>query len=212
MKRSQFAAYLLEGCQLVAEGHDPVLVEWAARSLGMVMSPLKVFDEVTLTLGMHAFTTREAVLGEKLNLAGLDLVRAVVAAGRPGKAAGAGFYDYEHPRRIWPGLKELVHAETPAETGVAHLQRRLMIAQLAELGRVLDDGILRKPIDADVGAIFGLGFAPNTGGPLSWADRQGLPQLVAEMDSLAARYGARYAPSATYRKMATDGARFYEGP
>lgn len=207
-----FAAYLLEGCQLVAEGHDPVLVEWAARSLGMVMSPLKVFDEVTLTLGMHAFTTREAVLGEKLDLAGLELVRAVVAAGRTGKAAGAGFYDYEHPRRIWPGLKDLVKAETPAETGVAHLQRRLMLAQLAELGRVLDDGVLRKPIDADVGAILGLGFAPNTGGPLSWADRQGLPQLVAEMEAMAARYGARYAPSATYRRMAAEGARFHEGP
>ena len=205
-----FAAYLLEGCQLVAEGHDPVLVEWAARVSGMVMSPLKVFDEVTLRLGLHAFSTREKVLGESLNLAGLELVRRMVNEhGRTGKAGGGGFYDWKE-RVIWPGLRDLVSAPPPEETGVEHLRRRLMIVQAAEVGRCLDDGVLRQRRDADVGAIFGLGFAPNTGGPLAWMDRQGLPALVAEMRTLAARYGERYAPSRTLVKMAESGERFYE--
>ena len=54
-----FSAYIMEAAQLVAQGHDPALVEYAARRAGMVVSPLKVFDEVTLTLAMHAIGTRD---------------------------------------------------------------------------------------------------------------------------------------------------------
>ena len=202
-----FASYLMEGAQLVAEGHDPVLVEFAARSVGMVMPPLKVFDEVTLTLGIKAFKSRELILGEELDYAGIRLVEALVDAGRNGKINKQGFYDWE-TRRIWSGLSEFVDA-TPAETGLELLQRRLMLAQAAEIGRILDEGILRSHRDADIGAIFGLGFAPNTGGPLAWIDRQGLPALVAEMNALAATAGERFTPSATLVRMADAGERFY---
>ena len=51
-----FSAYLLEGVQLICEGHDPAVVEWAARSQGMAVGPLKAFDEVSLTLASHAFS------------------------------------------------------------------------------------------------------------------------------------------------------------
>jgi 3-hydroxyacyl-CoA dehydrogenase/enoyl-CoA hydratase/3-hydroxybutyryl-CoA epimerase len=202
-----FAAYLLEGCQLAAEGHDPALIEYAARVSGMVMPPLKVFDEVTLTLGMHAFDTRQDVTGEGFDLEGLALVRQLVAMGRTGKAVGQGFYDWE-ARTMWAGLRELV-TRRPEVTGLEHLGRRLMLIQAAEVGRVLDDGIIRDLKDVEVGAIFGLGFAPNTGGPLAWMDRQGLPRLVAELETMAQTYGARYAPSPYLRAMAAEGRRFW---
>ena len=202
-----FASYLMEGAQLVAEGHDPVLVEFAAKSQGMVMPPLKVFDEVTLSLGVKAFKSRELILGETLDYAGIRLVEALVERGRAGKINKQGFYDWE-TRRIWSGLSELVDA-TPEETGLEYLQRRLMCAQAAETGRILDEGILREHRDADIGAIFGLGFAPNTGGPLAWIDRQGLPELVAELGTLAETAGERFTPSATLVRMAKNGERFY---
>lgn len=203
-----FAAYLLEGCQLVAEGHDAALVEYAARTAGMVMPPLKVFDEVTLTLGLHAFDTRAAVTGEPWEMEGLELVRALAAQGRTGRAVGAGFYDWER-RTIWGGLSALVKAPRPAQTGLEHLRERLLIAQCAEVARVLQDGIIRDPKDVEVGAILGLGFAPNTGGPLAWMDRQGLDRLVARMDALASAHGPRYAPTPHLRQMARDGLRFW---
>ena len=204
-----FSAYILEGCQLLAEGHDPAVLEYAARSAGMAMPPLKVFDEVTLTLGVHAFETRETITGEGFDLAGLDLVRKLVDLGRTGKSAGKGFYDWD-TRTLWSGLRDLVTAEPPAETGLEHLQRRLMIAQIAEVGRVLADGIIRDHKDVEIGAIFGLGFAPNTGGPLAWIDRQGIRPLVAEMQQLAEDYGDRYAPSQTFIDMAERGERFWD--
>lgn len=204
-----FAAYILEGVQLVAEGHDPVLIEWAARTTGMVVPPLKEFDEVTLTLGLHAFRTRGKVTGKPYDLAGMELVRHLVEdLGRAGKAAGKGFYDYEGERRIWPGLRQLATG-TPSETGVPLLARRLMLVQAAEVGRALDDGVVRNLRDAEVGAVLGVGFAPNTGGPLAWMDRQGLPALVAELREAAAKWGERYAPSPYLVRMADSGERFF---
>lgn len=205
-----FASYLIEGAQLVVEGHDPVLVEYAARAAGMVMPPLKVFDEVTLSLGAKAFTSRELVTGEKLDLPAIDLVLKLVEQGRNGKIVGRGFYDWD-TRTIWPGLSELT-AEAPAETGLEVIQERLMLAQLAELGRAFDEGILAGPTaarDADIGAIFGLGFAPNTGGPCAYADRYGLPELVARLSELAAEHGDRFRPAAKFVAMAEAGERFY---
>jgi 3-hydroxyacyl-CoA dehydrogenase/enoyl-CoA hydratase/3-hydroxybutyryl-CoA epimerase len=204
-----FASYILEGCQLVAEGHDPVLLEWAARTTGMVVPPLKEFDEVTLTLGLHAFDTRGKVTGEPLALAGVSLVEAMVKEhGRTGKAGGAGFYDYVGERRIWPGLRALASG-TPAVTGVPYLARRLLLIQIAEVGRALDEGVVRNLRDAEVGAIFGVGFAPNTGGPLAWMDRQGLANVVDELRVLAGEFGARYAPSPYLVRMAERGERFF---
>ncbi len=204
-----FSAYILEGASLVAEGYDPVLVEYAARVAGMVVPPLQVFDEVTLRLAAHAFEQAKAYRGE-VDLPGARLVQALVAAGRLGRAEGAGFYAYNEGKRlgIWSGLSGLVTAPRQEAT-VEQLGRRLLLAQVAEVGRALDDGILVQPRDADVGAIFGIGFAPNTGGPLSWVDRQGAARVVAELESLAKTVHERFAPSRTLRDLAASGGRFF---
>ena len=73
-----FSSYLMEGAQLVAEGHDPNMIEWAARSAGMVIGPLQVFDEVSLTLGCHAMEQGEKYIGKRLDFAGAELVKKMV--------------------------------------------------------------------------------------------------------------------------------------
>jgi 3-hydroxyacyl-CoA dehydrogenase/enoyl-CoA hydratase/3-hydroxybutyryl-CoA epimerase len=210
-----FAAYILEGAQLVAEGHDPALIEWAAREAGMAVPPLQVFDEITLVLGKHVVAGSKPYLGDQLDIPGAALVvRMVDELGRGGRVHGAGFYDYADGRRrgLWPGLAELA-AVTPAETGVDHLAFRLLAVQAAEVARVYDEGILHRHRDADLGAVLGLGFSPPSGGPMAWMDRQGLPVLVERLDALAAAHGARYAPAPVLRRMAAQGETFYaHGP
>lgn len=208
-----FSAYIMEGAQLVAEGYDPVLVEWAARSAGMVVPPLKVFDEVTLSLPAKAAEKAKKYVGD-VDTAGLRLVKAMVAQGRAGKSSGAGFYDYsQKPRTLWNGLSAL--AEGTVEPLDVHvtvdiLRDRLMLVQVLEAARCLEGGILRHPRDAEIGAIFGVGFAPNTGGPLAWMDRRGIGEVVAALDALAARHGDRYAPPQLLRTMAENGETFFE--
>jgi len=205
-----FSAYIIEGAELVAEGHDPATIEWAARAAGMVVSPLQVFDEVTLSLVVKGFA-QGRVYGRTLDIPAVALIEAMVAQGREGKAAGKGFYDYgKDGRRLWSGLGELVGGKTPAKTGVEYLGRRLLGLQALEAARCVEDGVIKHLRDAEVGAIFGVGFAPNTGGPLAYIDRRGAAAFVAEMDEIAKEQGERFAPPKLLREMAAEGRTFFE--
>jgi 3-hydroxyacyl-CoA dehydrogenase/enoyl-CoA hydratase/3-hydroxybutyryl-CoA epimerase len=206
-----FIAYILEGAQLVSEGHDPVVVEWAARSAGMVVAPLQVFDEVTLSLAVKGFAMGRRY-GKTLETTGVALIEKMVGdLDRPGKAAGRGFYDYKDGKRvgIWSELRSLAVGK-PDDTSVELLQRRLLGLQAVEAARCVEQGVVKAYRDAEVGAIFGIGFAPNTGGPLSYIDRRGLAAFVAEMDDFAKKYGDRYAPPKLLRDMAAKGETFFE--
>ena len=208
-----FSSYIMEGAQLVAEGHDPVLIEWAARQAGMVVPPLQVFDEVTLSLGVKASEQGKHYLGaENVDTEGMALLKAMVEQGRVGKAGGAGFYDYDKGRRkgLWSGLAALTKA-TPSETGVDYLARRMLYVQAVQAVNCLDAGILRNTADGEVGAVFGIGFAPAFGGPFGFLDRQDLRALVRELDGWAKQFGSRYAVPDRLRAMAEKHEKFFPG-
>jgi 3-hydroxyacyl-CoA dehydrogenase/enoyl-CoA hydratase/3-hydroxybutyryl-CoA epimerase len=204
-----FGSYIIEGLQLVAEGHEPVLVETAARRQGMVVPPLKVFDEVSLTLGRHIADRTDEYADPNTPKEGVALLLSMVDDhGRTGKAGGAGFYEYGDKRRIWPGLREIT-PDAPAVSGIDHIGDRLMLAQVNQVAWSLELGIIQNKRDAEIGAIFGIGFGPNTGGPLAWMDRYGIPKLVEKLDEFSENHGARYAPPPLLRNMAAQGERFF---
>jgi len=80
---------------------------------------------------------------------------------------------------------------------------------LNEAASAVGEGIVRTPRDGDVGAIFGFGFPPFRGGPLRHADDLGAARIVGELERLAERYGARFAPSEVLRDQAQRNAKFY---
>jgi 3-hydroxyacyl-CoA dehydrogenase/enoyl-CoA hydratase/3-hydroxybutyryl-CoA epimerase len=210
-----FSAYILEGAQLVAEGHDPVLVEWAARSAGMAVGPLQVFDEVTLSLVRHAFENGAEYLPEHRALIespAFALLEAMVdQEQRNGRAAGAGFYAYDAKGKrqgIWAGLA--THAAERRESDLDELRERLLLIQAIEAISALERGVLQRERDAEVGAVFGLGFAPNRGGPLAYVDSLGAAGSVARLSALAERCGPRFAPPRLLREMAQQGKRFFD--
>ncbi len=208
-----FASYILEAVELLAEGHAPATIEWAAKSAGMVVPPLQVFDETTLTLGLH-------VLDDAARLTGHDqpaarrVLEVLIAEGRTGRSGGKGFYAYEGDKPggkrvgLWEGLARFA-AGTPADTSLEYVQRRLLLAQAVAAAGALSDGVVRSPADGDVMAILGIGFAPNTGGPFAWLDRQEPELLVEELEGLVEDGHSRFAPPAVLRERAASGARFY---
>lgn len=211
-----FAAYIMEGVQLLAEGHPAALVEQAARRAGMVVPPLQVFDEVTLALGLHVLEQSEAYTGAVLPEARDILVAMVQEAARPGRAGGGGFHAYADGRRVglWSGLDGLLDRtlgeDRPRTQGsVDALAERLLLVQAVESVRAHEEGVIRRPQDGDVAAILGIGFAPNTGGPFVYLDRIGVPESIARLEALAAAHGDRYRPPALLREMASEGRTFH---
>ncbi len=179
----------------------------------MVVGPLQVFDEVTLSLVRHAMQAAVQYVGDKPDYApGVALLEKLVDEhGRHGRAAGKGFYDYEGGKRrgFWSGLKELT-PPAPEASGADLLGKRMLLMQCVEAVQCVEEGVIKLPRDAEVGGIFGIGFAPNTGGPLSYLDRMGLTEAVNLLEQFALKYGARYTPPALLKKMAAAGETFFE--
>ena len=207
-----FGTYINEGLALLAEGVNPALIENAGRLAGMPVGPLAVADEVGIDLIHHIKEQTKRDLGARYEaLPGDDIVPLFVAQlQRPGRKGGRGFYDYpaDGPKRLWPELATHF-PRAAAQPDAESVKRRLMHIQGVETARCLEERIVTDPREADVGSVYGWGFAPFTGGTVSYIDGVGVSDFVRECEALAQRHGARFAPPALLRDMARRGERFY---
>jgi len=208
-----FATYLMEGMAMLGEGVHPRSIEMAGLKAGMPMPPLALQDEVSLSLSLHiGAQTRKDLEAEGKRAPehpGEGPLRTVGATHeRVGRKAGKGFYDYAGKEKsLWPELTRLFPptAEQPAQ---AELIDRLMFAQANEAARCYEERVVRSVADANVGSIFGWGFAPFHGGALQFINALGAKRFVERSRELARRYGARFEPAAVVVKQAETGGRF----
>jgi 3-hydroxyacyl-CoA dehydrogenase/enoyl-CoA hydratase/3-hydroxybutyryl-CoA epimerase len=204
--------YLNEGMRMVAEGVEPVLVESAARLLGLPVGPLQLVDETSIDLGVKIAKATKAAMGDTYPDTAVDAVLFAMAdKGRLGRKVGAGFYAYDEQGQrtgMWDGLEALwpVQKDQPALTEVQH---RLLFVQVLEAVRALEDGVLTDIREGDVGAILGWGFCPWSGGPFSWLDIIGAAKAVELCDKLEQIHGARFRAPKLLRDMAAKGETFY---
>ncbi|MDG1281260.1 MAG: 3-hydroxyacyl-CoA dehydrogenase NAD-binding domain-containing protein [Pseudorhodobacter sp.] len=204
--------YINEGIRMVAEGVEPVLVENAAKLVGMPLGPLQLVDETSIDLGVKIAKATRLAMGDAYPDGAVDAVLFAMAdQGRLGKKSNSGFYSYDDAGKrqgLWDGLASAypVAEDQPELTLVQH---RLLMAQVLEAVRALEEGVLMDIREGDVGAILGWGFAPWSGGPLSWLDMIGAARAVEICDGLSAEFGARFAAPALLREMAEKGESFY---
>jgi 3-hydroxyacyl-CoA dehydrogenase / enoyl-CoA hydratase / 3-hydroxybutyryl-CoA epimerase len=207
-----FATYINEGLRMLVEGVKPAMIENAGKAIGMPMPPLALCDEVAIDLLLRVVEATKADLGEKYEAQPQDalLARMVKGLGRLGRKARKGFYEYpsEGPKRLWPGLADIAPIAAQ-EPDFEELKTRLLAAQALEATRCLAEGVVTDPADADIGAVLGWGFAPWTGGPLSYIDTMGATAFATLCDRLAHRHGARFAPNRFLYDLAGRNGSFY---
>ncbi|QFU15559.1 FAD-dependent oxidoreductase [Microvirga thermotolerans] len=206
--------YILEGHLMFLEGVPPAMIENAGKQAGMPVGPLSLNDEVGVDLGLKILRATKEQLGEAAVVPAQEelLARLVEKEGRLGRKNRKGFYDYPESgsKRLWPGLKELQSRHLNAETlDMQELKRRLLVTQALEAARTVEEGVVTDPREADVGSILGFGFAPYTGGVLSYIDFMGAKAFVEICRDLQARHGDRFAPPRILLDMAASGETFY---
>ena len=191
-----FGTFVQEGLRLLAEGVHPAKIEMAALKAGMPVGPLAIQDEVSLTLSEHvASETRKALQAEGKDLprSGADDVihRMIHEFDRKGKAAGSGFYEYPEggKKHLWEGLS---HWKQNIDISEQEMIDRFLFVQSLDTLRCLEEGVLESVIDGNIGSIFGIGFAPWTGGALQFLNQYGLNKALQRANSLEAKYGERF--------------------
>ncbi|TCP89281.1 3-hydroxyacyl-CoA dehydrogenase/enoyl-CoA hydratase/3-hydroxybutyryl-CoA epimerase [Rhizobium sp. PP-CC-2G-626] len=206
--------YIHEAYDMLIEGVPAVMIENVAKMAGMPVGPLSLNDEVAIDLSQKILKATVADLGEQaVDPAHLELVNKLVDdLDRRGRKNGKGFYDYpEKPakKHIWAGLKDLYPQKSADELDVQTLKDRFLVTIALEAARTIEEGIVTDPREADVGSILGFGFAPYTGGTLSYIDGMGAKAFVALCEKLALSYGDHFAPTPLLKDMAAKGETFY---
>ncbi|MFF2631652.1 3-hydroxyacyl-CoA dehydrogenase NAD-binding domain-containing protein [Microbacterium sp. NPDC058021] len=206
-----------EAVAAVGEGVEPASVEQAALQAGYPAGALQLQDELTLSLTQKIrIETRAAEEAEGKTYvehpseAVVDWM--VDEAGRPGRKARAGYYDYDETGKrvgIWPGLREK-YGSGRTDIPLKDLQERMLFAEALDAIDCLDSGVLVSVADANIGSIYGIGFPAWTGGVLQYVNQYegGLPGFVARARELAATYGERFTPPASLVARAEAGEEY----
>lgn len=209
--------FINEALAAVGEGVAPASIEQAGSQAGFPAPPLQLSDELTLTLMKKIRDeTREAAeaAGQTWTPHGSDIVveRMVDEFGREGRAAGAGFYEYDSEGKragLWPGLADAFNSGD-ADVPFVDLQERMLFVQAVETVRCFDEGVINSVADANIGSIFGIGFPPWTGGVAQYINQYegGLSGFVDRARELAKRYGTHFEPPQSLVDKAAKGQKF----
>ncbi|MES0008254.1 3-hydroxyacyl-CoA dehydrogenase NAD-binding domain-containing protein [Mesorhizobium sp. M0062] len=207
--------YMSEAYKMLIEGVPAPMIENAAKAAGMPVGPLALTDETAIDLAQKIMKQTIRDLGDKaVDPRQMALINTLVDThGRFGRKNGKGFYDYPAKpakKKLWPGLKDLYPQLEAEKVDYEELQQRLLVTIALEAARVMEEGIVTDPREADLGSILAFGFAPFTGGALSYIDGIGAREFVRIAKGLQKKYGAEFKAPKLLLDLAEKGETFYQ--
>ena len=198
-----------EAMTLVAEGVAPQIIDNVMLDIGFAIGPATLAELTKLPLLRDIMLSMSGT-GSPVSMKGsraVEALDALVAAGREGKLAGKGIYDYTPDGPVlWQGLKDLF-MPTTLEADI--VRQRLLNTQSLEAVRALEDGTVTDPLTAAMAAVTGWGYPIHLGGPFACIDTIGVRAFVEQCRALEKRFGERFAVPAMLDKMAQDGTTFH---
>src|SRR3954468_22427397 len=165
----------IEATKLLLEGATPEQVDRVHVEFGMPMGPFQMADLAGVDIGWHRDPKR------------VENVRAALCAiDRWGQKKGAGFYDYDEKRRPSPSpVVQQIIEDFARKQGVERREisdqeivERTLYTMVNEGAKILEEGIAQRASDIDVVWVYGYGWPVYRGGPMFWADTEGLDKIV----------------------------------
>lgn len=207
--------YTREAHFLLEEGASPSQVDGALQQFGLAMGPLRMADMAGLDISW-AFRKRMAPT-RPAHLRYSRVADSLCEQGRFGQKTGSGFYRYEAGRREPledPQVLALIE-QCARQDGIARrditdeeIVQRTMYALVNEGARILEEGIARRASDIDVIYVNGYGFPAYRGGPLFYADEQGLPAVLDTIRRFHEVHGELWQPAPLLERLVAQGKRF----
>jgi 3-hydroxyacyl-CoA dehydrogenase / enoyl-CoA hydratase / 3-hydroxybutyryl-CoA epimerase len=204
-----------EGLAMLAEGIAPATIEQATTQAGYPVGVLQLADELNLGLYLKIRDEAREAAGDSYVAHPAEAVAETMAElGRPGRLRRAGFFDYDESGkrlRLWPGLAEVFPVKVdPSQVDLRELQERMLVIEAVEAARCVEEGVIAKTADANIGSIMGIGYPSWTGGVLQYINGYpgGIPAFIARAEEFAAKHGPRFEPNLLLREKAGNGEAF----
>ncbi len=205
----QAADYIME------DGASPYEIDEAVRGFGYPMGPFQVTDLAGGDIGWATRKRRAATRNPAARY--VEVADRICENSWFGQKTGRGFYLYPQGARVGqpdPEVLAIVDAErakkgvTPRKFTPEEILRRYMAAMVNEGAKVVEEGIALRPLDVDVTFISGYGFPRYRGGPMKWADMQGLDKVLADIKEFEQEDPLFWKPAALLEKLVAEGKNF----
>jgi len=200
---------------MILDGASPYQIDKALTDFGFAMGPYAVADLAGLDIGWAMRKRLAPTRDPRERIPSYP--DKLCEDGNFGQKTGKGYYVYEAGKRGGvpnPDVPDLIAAEraergiTPRDFTDAEILRRYMAAMVNEAAKVVGEGIARRPLDVDMTLLFGYGFPRYFGGPLKWADLQGLDGLLADIRSYAEEDDYFWQPAPLLEQLVAEGRTF----
>jgi 3-hydroxyacyl-CoA dehydrogenase len=194
-------AYVEEALLCVEEGVPPEKVDGEARKAGFPMGPLELSDMVGWDVSLHALPVLRSAYGDRFPFP--RLVKKLNESNRLGIKTGRGIYS---EGKVDDELRAIVSGLGARKKNNEFSVDRLILRQVNEAVYCLQEGVATAE-EIDRAMVLGTGFPGqgDMGGPLHWADEQGLENVLARLEALTASEGTRFWPHHLLKRYVSAG-------
>ena len=207
------APYTNECLLMIDEGLDIEAVDRSLNKKGFPVGPISLLDEVGLDIAAHVTESSQKTVGDRPGFVVCEAVIKMNADGRKGRKNNNGFFNYNEKGKkqgVDPTAYNYFEGNGKQTLDTEEIQDRAVLLMINEAVLCLEEGIINSASDGDLGAVFGIGFLPFTGGPFRAVDTWGIQNVVNKMEALREKYGERFTPAKSLVHMAEKGERFHK--